>query len=313
MIGLPNLQVLRSRRVRAILAREWSETVRHRGFLVASLLIPIMMAGMVVLPGLLLQADQAERSVAHDALQAALVSRYATALVLVLFLFLGITSQSQALLRSVMEERGNRMMEVLLSSVEPLELLLGKLLGYAAVAATQLALWAAVTLLLVGTRGTPFVFRMPDALGWPLLALFGASYAVGYLLYASIYAAVGAVVATEREAIILQQLLALALVAPFVIAAALVVRPDDPLAARLTWVPLLAPTLVVVRAAFAPVATTEVVGALGLTALTALAMLAVAARLFRGPALLSARRLPWREAWRTAQGSSTSSNRSHRL
>jgi ABC-2 type transport system permease protein len=186
---------------------------------------------------------------------------------------------------------------VILSSVHPLELLIGKIIGYAAVAATQLALWVGVTALLMGVRGLPFAVRFLDALGWPLLALFAASYAVGYFLYASIYAAVGAVVTAEREAILLQQLLALALVSPFVIAATLVAHPTDPLAARLTWVPLLAPTLLVVRAAFAPVAIAEVAGALTLTALTALATLAIAARLFKGATLLSSRRLSWREAW----------------
>jgi ABC-2 type transport system permease protein len=198
----------------------------------------------------------------------------------------------------VIEDRVNRMMEVILSSVHPLELLLGKIIGYAAVALTQLSFWLFSGWLLSRVAGLPFALRIFETAGWRTLVLFVLCYAVGYLLYGSVYATVGAVLGGEREAVLWQQLLGLVLIAPLVVTAAVASQPDDVLVARLTWIPFMAPTLVLLRSAFDAITLSEIVGALALTTLTALATLSISARLFRGSTLLSARRMSWREAWR---------------
>ncbi len=130
--------------------------------------------------------------------------------------------------------------------------------------------------------------------------LFVICYLVGYLLYASIYAIIGAVIGAEREAGLYQQLLSLVLVFPIAITLSLVARPGDPLAERLTWIPLVTPTLVLLRSAVSQISTAEIVGSLSLSVVTGFLLLLLAARLFRGFTLLSGRRLGWAEAWRGA-------------
>ncbi|HET7565373.1 MAG TPA: ABC transporter permease, partial [Gemmatimonadaceae bacterium] len=130
MFGIP---VPRPSRVHVIVRREWHEAVASRSFLVVSIMLPGLMLVLAMLPMYL--AGGAAASSPSDEL---LANRYMLGLLLVLLLFLGVAAQSQALLRSVMEERGTRTMELLLSSITPFELLLGKLLGYCAVAMTQL-------------------------------------------------------------------------------------------------------------------------------------------------------------------------------
>jgi ABC-2 type transport system permease protein len=288
------IRPLRGSRVWATLVREWRETVRNRTFVMVSLVIPAFMLGITIIPAYL----SGEDPVGADTRRELLANRFVAAVVLVILLFLGITSQAQALLRSVLEERGNRMMEVILSSIDPLELLIGKILGYAAVAITQLALWVVTAIVLSRLTGLPLVLQLLHAAGARTLVLFVICYLVGYLLYASIYAIIGAVIGAEREAGLYQQLLSLVLVFPIAITLSLVARPGDVLAERLTWVPLVTPTLVLLRSAVSHISTTEIVGSLSLAVVTAFALLALAARLFRGFTLLSGRRLGWGEAWR---------------
>jgi ABC-2 type transport system permease protein len=288
---------IRASRVRATMAREWRETVRNRTFFVVSLIIPAFMLGITILPAFLSGSDPS----AADERRDLLANRFVAAVILVILLFLGITSQAQALLRSVLEERGNRMMEVLLSSIDPLELLVGKLLGYAAVALTQLALWVATAYALSRVTGLPLLLQILESAGSRTLLLFVACYAVGYLLYASLYAIIGAVVGAEREAGLYQQLLSLILVFPIAITLSLASDPTSNVAVRLTWFPLVTPTLVLLRSALSRISSLEILTSLSLAFLTAFLLLALAARFFRGVTLLSGRRLAWSEAWKASR------------
>ncbi|HEX6966385.1 MAG TPA: ABC transporter permease [Gemmatimonadaceae bacterium] len=281
-----------------IVRREWYEAVASRSFLVVSVMLPGLMLVLAILPMYL--AGGAASASPSDAL---LANRYMLGLLLVLLLFLGVAAQSQALLRSVMEERGTRTMELLLSSITPFELLLGKLFGYCAVAMTQLAVWAASGIVLAELFGLTSALHFFAGAGWATWVLFVSCYLVGYLLFASIYAAVGATAAHERDANLYQQLLAITLMIPFVASAALASNPQATLVAELTWIPFLAPTLLLLRWAFDAVSLVEIVGSLLVALLTSLAALLLAARIFRGAALLSGRRLTWREAWRVTRGS----------
>ncbi|MGI8499409.1 MAG: ABC transporter permease [Gemmatimonadaceae bacterium] len=289
---MPSRAVPRYRRIGVIALREWEVMVRTRTFVAVSLMVPATMIGMAMLPAFILRRQglqEPDRNLP--------TSPFMIGLLLDIFLFLGISSQSQSLLRSVLEERGNRMLEILLSSIRPLELLLGKLIGYAMIALTQLGVWILAALMLSSAIGLPFAFRFFHALGWHALPLFLACYAVGYLLYGSLYAIVAAVIGAEREAILYQQLLAILLVLPFVMTVALGTNPHDPLALQLTWVPLMTPTVVLLRWAYHAISTAEIIGALGLAGLAAVGALLVAARLFQGSTLLALRKTSWRAAW----------------
>ena len=274
--------------------REWRETVGNRSFLVVSLLVPASMVALSLLPGWIAQRNGIGPMSGTESL---LAQRFVVALVLIIFLFLGVTTQSQALLRSVLEERGNRMIEVLLSSVRPIELLTGKVIGYAAVSLTQFTVWLVSALALSALLGYPSLLRTLGAAGVRVSLVFLACYAVGYLMYASLYTVLASIVSAEREAQLYQQLFALLLVTPFVVTIALAGHPDDATATHLTWFPLLTPTLLLLRSAFGPVPLATIAGSLTVSAATALLILAIAARLFRSTTLLASRRLNWKAIW----------------
>ncbi|MDQ6831568.1 MAG: ABC transporter permease [Gemmatimonadota bacterium] len=286
---------MRSSRVFAIARREWRETVGNKSFLVVSLLVPAMMVLLTLVPGWIAARNGMQRLPDAEGAQA---QGYLVALMLIIFLFLGVTTQSQALLRSVMEERGNRMVEILLSSVRPIELLTGKMVGYAAVSVTQFMVWLLSAVALSAFLGMPSMLRVLMAAGVRITVVFVACYAVGYLIYASLYTVLASIISAEREANLYQQFFALLLVSPFIITLSLAGHPNDPTVVHLTWVPILAPSLLLLRSAFAPVPIWTIAGALAVSAATGVVILALAARLFRSTTLLATRRTTWREMWR---------------
>jgi ABC-2 type transport system permease protein len=131
-----------------------------------------------------------------------------------------------AVLRSVLEEKSNRIVEILISTIRPWELMLGKVLGVGAVGLTQLLIWMILGggLLVVAlpralatmTAPSPLPLEIGALLPGPgLLALFLACFLGGYFLYSALFAVVGAVCSTEEEAQQLQLPVVLLVLIPF--------------------------------------------------------------------------------------------------
>ena len=128
-------------------------------------------------------------------------------------LVFGIMIGGQTLLTQTIEEKSNRVIEVLLSAVSPLELMAGKILGQMAVSMLVLALYIAIGLLLLSS------FAMLGLLDPLLIVYLILFFLVGYLLFASVFAAVGAAVNEMREAQSLMTPIMLALMTPWFFAA----------------------------------------------------------------------------------------------
>jgi len=131
---------------------------------------------------------------------------FLTAIIAGMLLYATLVVYGVATMRSVMEEKSTRIVEILVASVRPFYLLSGKILGVAAVALTQYLIWAAAGGLLTGygmamaSSAGPGASMPKVQVPWPLLAYMVIFFLAGYLLYASLYAAVGAMVSTEQEA-----------------------------------------------------------------------------------------------------------------
>ena len=112
-------------------------------------------------------------------------------------------------MRSVIEEKSSRVLEVLLGSVSPMQLMAGKIIGVGAVGLTQIVIWSASGVLL-GSGGYAMAHRllgstMNDAHIAPaVLILFPVFFVLGYATYATLYAAIGAMVNSDEEAAQLQ-------------------------------------------------------------------------------------------------------------
>jgi ABC-2 type transport system permease protein len=193
------------------------------------------------------------------------------------------------LLNSVIEEKSSRILEVLLSSASAPEIMFGKILGAAGVTATVLAVWAAL-------GGTALAAMNPGItqdviavlLSHGLIFYFAVYLIGGYLMYASLFIAVGAFCETTREAQTLLGPIMIILTIPLIFMGEAIKRPDAPLLHTLSWIPPFTPFVMATRAASQP-PLWEVIG----TGILMVAMIAVviwiAGRAFRAGALSTGR------------------------
>ena len=193
------------------------------------------------------------------------------------------------LLNSVIEEKSSRILEVLLTSASVPEIMGGKILGVAAVTSTVLGVWLSI--------GALILLRLqPHMLGVLLGVLmskgvwfyFALYFVGGYLMYATLFATVGAFCETTREAQTLLGPMMILLSIPLVFMSQAMVHPDAPLLQILSWIPPFTPFLMAARAASGP-PMWQVLGTGALMILTTLLELMVAGRAFRAGALSTAR------------------------
>lgn len=157
------------------------------------------------------------------------------------------------LLNSVIEEKSNRVLEVLLASASASEIMFGKILGVAGVTLTVLAVWASVGgLALVAVNPAAAADIGAVLFGKGLVFYFGFYLIGGYLLYAAIFIAVGAFCETTREAQTLLGPVMALLTIPIVFMTQAIRRPDSPMLEALSWIPPFTPFLMTARAASEP-------------------------------------------------------------
>lgn len=167
-------------------------------------------------------------------------------------IYLSILLYGQVVLGAVVEEKETRIAEILFSSIRPFPLMLGKLIGVSLVALTQFAIWglAFALFLLYGVamlaaQGVPISpsLRIPPS-AFAYVILF---FALGYFLYASLYALVGSMVTTAQEGGQLAMPIILVLVVAFYLVFPVMRGPDSPFAFWVSMVPFFAPITMLVR------------------------------------------------------------------
>ncbi len=207
---------------------------------------------------------------------------------IVTFLFYGvILGSSTLMLNSISNEKQNRTMEILVTSVSPLQMLTGKIIALGLAGLLQTVVWSGsgyLMLLFSGKR-----FALGDAFKLPVSVLLWGIvfFLLGYAVYASLMAAVGALVPNLREASQTTTVVIIPLIIPLVFITALIQTPDSPLSVALSLFPLTSPVSMMTRLA----ATTVPFWQSGLAALllagTAVLFVRAGARLFRAQNLLS--------------------------
>ena len=192
---------------------------------------------------------------------------------MMMMMFLVITS-GQLLVRSMLEEKSNRVVEVLVSSCSSQELMAGKILGLSGLGLTQLAVWAAI--------GVVVSLKLGLTMVPPLSAvLLFAYFILGYLFYAAIFVALGAPVSTEQEAQQITSYLTLILFVPMAIAFAIMQNPNSLLVTVLTYIPLMTPTMMAMRIPINMPSPVEIIVSITLLAASALGAIWAAGKIFR--------------------------------
>jgi ABC-2 type transport system permease protein len=221
---------------------------------------------------------------------------YLRAVLLVMTMFFALMPTGQILMRSVIEEKSNRVIEVLLSSVTPLELMVGKIIGLGAVGLTLLATWATVGALLTLRLGT----SLPVSGGE--IGMFLLFFPPGYFLFAALLGAIGSICSSERDAQPFLMPISLMLILPVMLGMAIAQSPDHILARVLSFFPPLTPSLMLFRYVIKEPPAWEIASSWTLLVAATVGMFWVSARVFRVGILLTGKRATLPEIGRWVRG-----------
>lgn len=152
-------------------------------------------------------------------------------------------------LRGVLEEKSSRIVEVIVANVRPMELMLGKIFGVGAVGLTQYAIWVlvAMNLAVPGLLGITALEGSTALISPSLLVFFVVFFILGYFMFASFYAAIGAAFNTEEEAQQMQTVVSMVMALSLMFMFPVLANPDSTLSVVLSLIPLFAPVLFFMR------------------------------------------------------------------
>ena len=216
---------------------------------------------------------------------------FALAYVMSFLLYFSLLIYGIQVMTSVIEEKSNRIMEVLASSLTPFQLMAGKVIGVGAVGLFQLAIWVGTAMFLSANAGAiagwfnmppETAARMPiPAISGGLLVVFLAFFLVGFMLFAAAYAAVGAMCNSVQEAQQASTVVTMVVAVGFISMFSLLNEPNGALAKTLSLIPFFAPIVMPVRYSLTSIGILEVLTSLGITAATMMLIAWIAGRIYR--------------------------------
>src|SRR5262249_49902849 len=178
--------------------------------------------------------------------------RVMLAFTLVMFIYITVLIYGVTVMRGVMEEKQSRIIEVLLASVRPFDLMLGKVIGIGLVGLTQYVVWAvfgvALSALATGAAIAVSGFTLPK-ISVSLMIFFIVYYLLGYFLYATLYAMVGAIVSNEDDGHQAQWPISMTFAASFVVSTLAMENPNSLSVTILSLIPFFGPSLMFLRIA----------------------------------------------------------------
>lgn len=232
----------------------------------------------------------------------------------------------QLVSRGVIEEKANRIIEVIASSARPFEIMMGKVLGIGMVGLTQIIAWILISIggiyitatffggsisaedaMKMTTPGmTPPMSGMPlgnTGLEIPYLSpwlavAFVYYFLAGYFIYSTLFAAVGSAVDQEADAAQLQTPITLPIIIPILFIFNVMSNPDGTMATILSLIPFFTPILMIVRIAATDVPIWQIALSVVLTAGTFLGCLWVAARIYRVGILMYGKKPSFADLWK---------------
>ncbi len=249
--------------------------------------------------------------------------KYGLSLALMYATFMFIIIYGVRVMRSVLEEKNNRVVEIIISSVKPFQLMMGKIIGVTLVALTQFIVWIAMAvagaLVLTSsfsemTKAVPNAGEMTEKmdfqhlaveisqnlldLNFPLIiAVFIFFFLFGYLFYSSIYAAIGSAVDNETET---QQFTMFAIV-PLMVGVygsfTIINNPDGPMGFWLSIIPFTSPVAMVARIPFG-VPAWQILLSMGLLVASTLFMIFVAGKIYKVGILMYGNKATLKELWK---------------
>ena len=240
--------------------------------------------------GAVSKAPQAQQS----STEAAMIISYATGFIIYMFIFM----YGGMVMRGVVEEKQNRIVEVIISSVKPIQLMMGKIIGLVAVGLTQMAVWAII--LSVASKNLPSSGMLTDILSvdmGPVLFGFIAYFVLGYLLYSSLMAAIAAAVDAQEDMQQFMLPIMLPLIMSIMVLMNVIKSPDGVLAIWTSFIPFFSPIIMMARIPFG-VEWWELGLSLLILIITTLGCIWMAAKIYRTGILMYGKKPSWKELGR---------------
>ena len=231
-----------------------------------------------------------------------LLLRMGVPFLLGVFLLTALLFSSGYLVQAVAVDKESKIVEVLLSSADPNEILLGKLLGLGVAGLIQLAVWG--TMALAGSAGlVASISTMDVAFPWTAIAAAPLFFVLGYLFIGSLMLATGSLGSSVAESQKLTLGWAMLAVTPLMVLLMLLEEPHGPLGRVFSVIPFTAPLTLMVRLSVDPdgVSASELALAVASLILATWVAIRIGARLFRVGLLLGGSRPSWREIVRQAR------------
>ncbi|MBC8510845.1 MAG: ABC transporter permease [Cryomorphaceae bacterium] len=222
-------------------------------------------------------------------------------------------------MRGVIEEKTSRIVEVIISSVKPFQLMMGKILGVALVGLTQFALWILLTIAIASVAELMFMdaSSMTTELnstqqsillselsnltgGINLMQIFVSFifyFLAGYLMYSSLFAAVGSAVDAEADTQQFVLPITIPLILAFILIQPIMENPDGPLAFWMSIIPFTSPVIMMVRLPFG-VANWELALSMGVLILSFILTTYLAGKIYRTGILMYGKKTSYKELWK---------------
>jgi ABC-2 type transport system permease protein len=224
-----------------------------------------------------------------------------TGLTFAMLLYMTVLLYGQVIGRSVLTEKTNKTVEIMLSSVRPMDLLFGKILGKALASLLQYGIWVTISAAVLKLLGPRLGISIGAGLSLGTLAYLVLFFILAFFLYCSLYAALGAASEDEQHLGQLAWPVLIFLVIPVVMISPIITTPQAPVIVGLSLFPLTAPIVMFLRILVGAAATWEILVSVGLIIATTAAVAWLSARIFRVGILMTGTRFKFREVLRLAR------------
>ena len=305
-----------------IIAHEYSIRVRKKSFILTTLLTPLLMGLMICLPIFITGSgpnDMAGVSPSMDIGEAGGTSStvcMAVSYMMSFLIYIFVFTFGTMVMRGVIDEKSSRVVEVIVSSVKPFELMMGKILGVALVALTQFIIWIALTTavvaVVIGNLASELlpgveVFSAEDlqalgelqSLNWGyMIVCFLIYFVLGYLLYASMFAAIGASVDNDSDTQQLQLPVTFPLIVGIFIMLHTFEHPDSQLSFWASIIPYTSPMVMLARLPFSGVPFWQLSLSIVLLVAAFIGTAYLSARIYRVGILLYGRKSTPADLWK---------------
>jgi ABC-2 type transport system permease protein len=202
-----------------------------------------------------------------------------SSIIMILLLMMMVIYSGQMLVRSLIEEKSNRLIEVLVSSCTPDELLAGKILGLSSLGLTQIFIWSLIAISLVGGAVVPP--ELFSNAGYMLIF-----FILGFLFYTTLFVGIGSIVNTEQEAQLMTTYLSILLMFPIVVALPVIQNPDSLIIKIFSYIPFTIPSVMLLRINIGDLPDIDIWISILLLMLSIILVIKISAKIFRIGALL---------------------------